>query len=152
MTESTIRPYATTDSEAIVNLIAEYRTEDPVRSVERSEIAAVLQVLSSSAQDCIFVADIGGEVVGYVAIHWVPFPMIQGSEAYISDLLVARSARGDGVGRRLLETAQAKARERGCSRLMLNNRRTAPSFVRSFFPKHGFRERKEYANFVKQLR
>ena len=152
MTEPTIRPYATTDSEAIVNLIAEYRAEDHVRLVDRSVIAAALHVFTSSAQDRIFVADIAGEVVGYVAIHWVPFPMIQGWEAYISDLLVSQSARGAGIGRRLLETVESEARERGCARLMLNNSRTAPSFMRRFYPKHGFRERDEFANFVKSLR
>ena len=152
MTKPTIRPYATTDSEAVVNLIAGYRAEDHARSVDRSVIAATLHVFAASAQDCIFVADIEGEVVGYVAIHWVPFPMIQGCEAYISDLLVSPSVRGAGIGRRLLETVESEARERGCARLMLNNRKTAPSFVHRFYPKHGFREREEFANFVKPLR
>ncbi len=152
MPEPTIRPYAETDSEAIVNLVAEYRTGDHGRSTDRSAIAAALRPFASSRQDRILVAEIGGEVVGYVAIHWVPFPMIQGCEAYVSDLLVSRSDRGAGIGRRLLETVESEARERGCSRLMLNQDRAAPSFARRFYPKHGFREREEYANFVKPLR
>ena len=77
--------------------------------------------------------------------------MIQGWEAYISDLLVSQSLRGGGIGRLLLETAQSEARERGCARLMLNNRKTALSFVHGFYPKHGFREREGFANFVKPL-
>ena len=152
MAEPTIRTYASTDSEAIVNLIAKYRAEDPARSVDRTAIAAALHVFAASAQGRILVADIAGEVVGYVAVHWVPFPMIQGCEAYISDLLVSQSVRGAGIGGILLETVECEARERGCSRLMLNNRKTAPSFVQGFYPKHGFREREEFANFVKQLR
>jgi GNAT superfamily N-acetyltransferase len=151
MTTPTIRPYATTDSQAIVNLIAEYRTEDHGRLVDRSVIATTLRVFATSAQDRIFVADIEGEVVGYVAIHWVPFPMIQGWEGYISDLLVSQSLRGAGIGRRLLETVESEARERGCARLMLNNRRTASSFVRGFYSKHGFRQREGFANFIKPL-
>jgi len=152
MTKPTIRPFATTDSEAIVNLIGEYRAEDHRRLVDRSAIAATLDVFATSAQDHILVAEVAGEVVGYVAIHWVPFPMIQGWEAYISDVIVSQSLRGTGIGRRLLEAAESEARERGCARLMLNNRKTAPSFVRRFYPKHGFREREEFANFVKPLR
>lgn len=152
MTKPTIRPYATTDSEAIISLIAEYRAEDRGRLVDRSIIAATLHVFADAAQDRIFVADIAGEVVGYVAIHWVPFPMIQGWEAYISDLLVSQAVRGAGIGRGLLETAESEARERGCARLILNNRRMDPSFLRRFYPKNGFREREEYGNFVKPLR
>jgi ribosomal protein S18 acetylase RimI-like enzyme len=152
MTEPTIRPFAKTDSGAIVNLIAEYRAEDPGRSVDRSVIAATLRDFASSAQNHIFVAEIAGEVAGYVAVHWVPFPMIQGWEAYISDLIVSQSVRGSGIGRRLLETAESEARKRGCARLMLNNSKTTQSFVRGFYPKHGFRERDGFANFVKTLR
>lgn len=152
MTEPTIRPFAATDSEAIVNLIVEYRAEDHGRSVDRSVIAATLRGFASSAQDRIFVAEIAGDVVGYIAIHWVPFPMIQGWEAYISDLIVSQSVRGAGIGRRLLESVESEARGRGCSRLMLNNSKTTQSFVRGFYPKHGFREREGFANFVKPLR
>jgi GNAT superfamily N-acetyltransferase len=152
MIEPTIRPFATTDSEAIVKLIAEYRAEDHGRSVDRSVVDATLHVFANSAQGRILVAEIAGEVVGYVAVHWVPFPMIEGWEAYISDLIVSQSLRGGGIGRRLLETVEAEARERGCARLMLNNSRTAPSFLRRFYPKHGFRERQGFANFVKWLR
>jgi len=152
MAEPSIRPFATTDSEAIIKLIAEYRAEDRGRLVDRSAIAATLDVFAASAPDCIFVAEVAGEVVGYVAVHWVPFPMIQGWEAYISDVIVSQSLRGTGIGRRLLETVESEARERGCARLMLNNSRTASSFLRKFYPKHGFRERDDFANFVKSLR
>lgn len=151
MTEPTIRPFATSDSEAIVTLIAEYRVEDHGRTVDRSVIAATLRGFASSPRDRIFVAEIAGEVVGYIAIHWVPFPMIQGWEAYISDLIVSQSVRGAGIGRRLLEAGESEARERGCTRLMLNNSKTTQSFVRGFYPKHGFREREGFANFVKLL-
>jgi GNAT superfamily N-acetyltransferase len=152
MAKPTIRPFATTDSEAIVNLIAEYRAEDHGRLVDRSAIAATLDVFAASTQDCIFVAEVAGDVAGYVAVHWIPFPMIQGWEAYISDVIVLHSLRGTGIGRLLLETVESEARERGCTRLMLNNSRTAPSFLRRFYPKHGFRERDGFANFVKLLR
>ena len=151
MSEPTIRPYATSDSQAIVGLIAEYRAEDDGRLVDRSSIAASLHDFAASPQSRIFVAVIAGEVAGYVAIHWIPFPMIQGREAYISDLLVSRSLRGDGIGRLLLERVESEARERRCARLMLNNRKTALSFVHRFYPKHGFREREGFANFVKPL-
>jgi GNAT superfamily N-acetyltransferase len=77
--------------------------------------------------------------------------MIEGTEGYISDLIVERAARGRGVGSQLIGTAEERARERRCKRLMLNNRITAQSFIREFYPKHGFRQRDGFANLVKAL-
>ena len=78
--------------------------------------------------------------------------MLYGTEGYLSDLLVTQSARGQGVGQLLLAQVEARAQELGCVRLMLNNARTAESFARGFYPKQGYRERTEFANFVKSLK
>jgi hypothetical protein len=43
------------------------------------------------------------------------------------------------------------ARERGCVRLMLNNRRASTAYQRGFYPRAGFHERDHFANFVKKL-
>jgi len=152
MTEPTIRPYVPSDSEQIVGLIVDYRAEDHKRIADREAIAATLTLFSSSAQDRILVADLGGKVVGYVAFHFVPFPMIEGVEVYVSDLLVAGSMRGAGIGSDLLLAVESEARARGCVRLMLNNHKTDTSYVRRFYSKHEFAERGDFANFVKPLR
>lgn len=151
MNDLTIRRFAALDSEAIADLIAAYRAEDHARSVDRDAIVRSLRECSTE-RDAIFVAESGGEIVGYVAAHWVPFPLLEGWEAYVSDLIVAHSRRGAGVGGRLVAEVETAARGRGCVRLMLNNAKTAASFARGFYPKHGFRERDEFGNFVKPLR
>jgi GNAT superfamily N-acetyltransferase len=97
------------------------------------------------------VAEVQAQVLGYVVVHWIPFPMIGGTEGYVSDLIVERDARGAGVGSRLIARIEALARERGCHRLMLNNRVTSESFRREFYPKRGFRRRDDFAGFVKTL-
>jgi GNAT superfamily N-acetyltransferase len=110
--------------------------------------SAVCACIGDGGRDLI-VADCDGEVVGYVAVHWIPFPMLHGHEAYVSDLLIRQDWRGRGLGYRLLAVTEDRARARGCVRVMLNNRRTAESFARGFFAQAGFHERTEFANFVK---
>lgn len=99
----------------------------------------------------IYVAAHESSLVGYVAVHWIPFPLLGGREGYISDLVVRGDRRGGGVGTRLLAVVEERARELGCRRLMLNNRLTSDAFTSGFYAKQGFAERDTYANFVKTL-
>jgi glyoxylase I family protein len=117
-----------------------------------------LSVTEATIRSCIGVTDHqilvaadGARLAGYIAVHWIPLPMLSASEGYVSDLFLARSYRGAGLGRRLLGAVERLASQRGCARLMLNNRVTSPSFTRGFYPKLGFRRRDEFANFVKPV-
>jgi GNAT superfamily N-acetyltransferase len=92
-----------------------------------------------------------GAVLGYVAVHWLPYLMPSGPEGYISELFVAESARGAGLGTKLLEAVKDMAVGRGCSRLMLVNRKTRESYKCGFYRKLGWEERQEFANFVLSL-
>ncbi len=152
MTEPIVRVFEPSDSESIVSLIADYRAEQPGRVADRDAVVASLTFFVSSTQDRILIAELYGRVAGYVAFHLVPFPMIQGTEVYVSDLLVASAMRGFGIGGLLLRAVESEAREHGCVRLMLNNHKTDLSYARDFYPKHAFRERDDFANFVKPLR
>ena len=92
-----------------------------------------------------------GAVLGYVAVHWVPYLIHTGPEGYISELFIRESARGQGIGARLLETVEAEAIRRGCTRLMLLNMRQRESYQREFYSKHGWEERPQAANFMKKI-
>ena len=56
--------------------------------------------------------------------------------------------RGQAIGGRLLDALKAEAQKRGCCRLMLLNMRKRDSYQRQFYPKHGWEERPDAANFV----
>ena len=147
-----IRSGADSDSDAIASLIAELRMEEHGTSSDRAGLASVVRSAIACPTTSVLVAGNVGRVRGFIVVHWLPFPMLGGTEAYISDLIVGRESRGQGVGRDLVAAAEREARARSCVRLMLNNRVAAESFQRRFYPKLGFRVRDEFANLVKVLR
>ena len=150
MEGGTLRAAQASDAGHIGDLVAALaRERGAVGNVEAAG-AAVTECIGQPGHE-IIVASAEEEVVAYVAVHWVPFPMLGGREAYVSDLLVRADWRGRGLGNRLMEAVEARAREKGCERLMLNNRVAAESFERGFFSKAGFRQRTDFANFVKPL-
>jgi GNAT superfamily N-acetyltransferase len=91
------------------------------------------------------------EVVGYTAVHWLPYLMLKAPEGYVSELFVSTAARGQGVGAQLLETVKAEAIKRGCSRLSLINIKIRESYQRGFYKKQGWTEREHDARFVLEL-
>jgi GNAT superfamily N-acetyltransferase len=92
-----------------------------------------------------------GEILGYCAVHWLPYLLLSGPEGYVSELFLRESSRGLGIGGQLLKTIQSEARERGCSRLMLLNLRYRESYQRGFYKKQGWEERQEAVNFLLRI-
>lgn len=88
----------------------------PLAEDARERLAAGLREHPTTV---VLLAWLGGEPVG-VAVAFVGFstfaarPLIN-----LHDLAVVPKARGRGVGRRLLESLEAEARERGCCKLTL---------------------------------
>src|ERR1043166_6334376 len=62
-----------------------------------------------SPDDCIFVAEAEGDIVGYVYVALEPLSWkeLRGPAAYIHDLAVAEHARCHGAGTQLMESAIA---------------------------------------------
>ena len=152
MEETTIRRAAQQDARAIAELVLALAQERRRAARSGTALAQAVDECLNTAGHEIWVAEADGQILGYAAVHWIPFPMLYGTEGYLSDLLVHQDARGKGVGQLLLAQVEARAEEVGCVRLMLNNARTAESFARGFYPKQGYRERAEFANFVKSLK
>ncbi len=150
MEDITLRVAQASDIDGITDLVTALADERGGTSDAEAVAAAAEECIGQPGHE-IIVASTGRQVVGYIAVHWVPFPMLGGREAYVSDLIVKADWRGHGLGNRLMEAVEAWASETGCERLMLNNRVAAESFERGFFAKAGFRQRADFANFVKPL-
>jgi GNAT superfamily N-acetyltransferase len=129
---------------------AHIKDETPQMTQER--VARHLTFCNSDSSHSVFVAKPrAGEIVGYSAVHWLPYLILTCPEGYVSELFVHVSYRSEGFGRQLLEAMKAEAQERGCSRLMLINLRKRESYQRRFYQKQGWKEREEAANFVYHL-
>jgi GNAT superfamily N-acetyltransferase len=115
-------------------------------------VKAQLAYCLSDDSHCLYVAQSDdGNIVGYISTHWIPYLFMRGSEGYVSELFVVDRARGQGIGRELLDLVEAEARRRGCTRLSLINLRSRESYKRQFYIKAGWQERTEVANFVRVL-
>jgi GNAT superfamily N-acetyltransferase len=118
----------------------------------RGHITNELKLCQADDSHSVYVARAAGKaVLGYVSVHWLPYLIHTGPDGYISELFIRDSARGQGIGARLLETVEAEGIRRGSRRLMLLNMRQRESYQRGFYAKHGWEERLQAATFVKIL-
>ena len=131
-------------------LFARIESETPAETLDH--ISRQLALCLNDDSHLVLVAEaVDGEILGYAAVHWLPYLIHAGPEGYISELFIRSTARDQGIGSRLLEKVEAEALRRRCSRLALLNMRTRESYQREFYTKHGWEERSQAANFVKLL-
>jgi len=91
-----------------------------------------------------------GTIVGYIAVHWFPV-LMRGIDGYVSELFVHPSEVGKGIGSHLLDAINEQATKRGCTRLILMNRRDRESYQRGFYSSQGWEELREGAFFTLML-
>ena len=152
----TVRPATPGDVPALAAILrglgwfAHIREEPPAATEERTA-RHLRQCLADSSHTVLVAEGAGGAIAGYTIVHWLPYLILPGPEGYVSDLFVAAPARGSGAGTQLLAAVKEMALGRGCSRLMLLNRKSRESYQRGFYRKLGWEERDEFANFVLDL-
>jgi GNAT superfamily N-acetyltransferase len=117
----------------------------------RKRVARDLKALNADDSHSIYIALQGRQVVGYATVHWQPYFILSAPEGYVGELFVSEKVRGKGIGTELLAAVKKEATKRGCSRLMLLNRRNRESYKRKFYAKNGWTERKDMANFLFML-
>lgn len=155
--EINIRPALPSDAPGVADVLLSVEWLTRLRAVSPEEL---LQRMNRSMESCLadnshlvlVAADQDSRILGYVAVHWLPYFLLNGAEGYVSELFVHADARGCGVGTLLIERVKDEARLRGCSRLMLINFRERPSYQREFYKKNGWHERETGANFIFELK
>jgi GNAT superfamily N-acetyltransferase len=95
--------------------------------------------------------EVARQVIGYISVHWFPNMLMLGHDGYVSELFIHPAETGLGAGSRLLEAVEGYATERGCTRLLLMNRRIRESYRRHFYAKHGWEELPDAAFFSLKL-
>lgn len=116
------------------------------------QIASHLHSCLADNSHSVYVAEYSNmNIVGYAAVHWLPYLFLPAPEGFVSELFVDQAYRGQGIGTLLLSTITTEAKARGCTRLMLVNGRERESYQRQFYQKHGWIERENIANFIYTL-
>ncbi len=118
--EPVIRPAVPRDLDALIRLVIEFREHlhrDTPPEVRLGP--GFSRLLRDGSVDVLLAFDAAGVAVGYTVTRhrWSAFE--DGLEAELEDVFVTRSMRGRGLGKRLLETAIARAAARGCRQIGL---------------------------------
>ena len=136
------------DGEAVRACVIELqnyeRQHEPAMPEGRAMVDAYLALLLARCRTwkgSVFVAEIGGEVVGFTCV-WGRVPSEEPDDnpadhAYISDLLVREAYRRRGVGRALMDVAERYARECGVDVLRVQAL-AANTAATSFYAANGF--------------
>jgi len=120
MSEIHVRLAEREDFQSVSGLLAELGR--PAVTAETTGAAqAVYERHVADPETASLVAEINGELIGFVSLHFRERLNCVHRQAWIPDLIVTASARGQKAGRALLEAAFAVAVERGCDRVMLES-------------------------------
>ena len=102
-----------------------------------------------SNNECVFVADVNGEVVGYV--HIIKFnTLYYKSMANIQGMVVSKEYQRKGYGKELMNAAENWARKRNIEIVRLNSGFVRPE-AHEFYRAIGYCNEKEQIRFMKQL-
>jgi ribosomal protein S18 acetylase RimI-like enzyme len=114
-----IRPARIDDIDPLTGLLQELFTLEADFVPNAARQMAGLKRLLRESRAVILIAESCGEVVGMCTVQTVISTAEGGNAGLLEDMIVARKARRQGIGRALLEAAQRWAEGRGLTRLQL---------------------------------
>lgn len=114
-----IRVARMTDAAALAELLTDLGYPH-----DQDDARARLRLWAGDPQGSLLVAEDEERVVGFVAVHAVPFVERAGHFARVTGLSVRPESRRAGIGRRLLHAAEEWAAAHGCSAVEITSRRT----------------------------
>lgn len=151
MDDITIRRANDNDIAALLELYREFhefyvrRVPDRLRALERYDDEYVLRPLTNLLHDrdaALFVAENAGVLVGLSEVYLKredPNPAtVAYTYGHLQSLIVTAAMRGQGIGRRLAETAHRWATERGATEMRLNTWEH-PEGPQAFYERVGYR-------------
>jgi GNAT superfamily N-acetyltransferase len=126
-------------------LVRQHHGYDPARFLEPPDdveagYAWFLGTQLDEESSILYVADRGGEILGYIYATLEPMSWMElrGPAGFVHDVVVAESARRLGLARRLMEAAIAWLEKRGAPRTILWTA-SANAGAHEFFRELGFR-------------
>jgi GNAT superfamily N-acetyltransferase len=110
--------------------------ETPVEALPE-RVASNIQRFMQGPDHAVFVAERRGDVLGLISVDIRHTLLNPSPVALIDELVVAESARGMGVGRRLIVEAIRYARQQGCGELEVGTER-GNTAAQEFYRECGF--------------
>lgn len=102
-----------------------------------AEVSQRLAYWLPDPMSLVLVAEQGGELLGCLSLHAIPYLERTGRWARIESLVVAQSFRGRGTGRLLLVAAENAARRSGCLAVEATSLRTRAD-AHAFYERMGY--------------
>ncbi len=132
-----VRPGTPADADVIVDLMRRYYGEDGYPFVEAEAREAVRRLIDDQSLGRLWVLLHEGRPVGYLAVTLGFSLEYRGRDAFVDELYIDQNARGAGLGRVAMETAEAYCEATGVRALHLeveSHRETA----RALYQRRGF--------------
>jgi GNAT superfamily N-acetyltransferase len=146
-----IQQATTSDVPALLPLVMEYWGFEAIRHIEPQRIAAELKrLLSAPGLGAGWLAIMKTVPVGYLLAVYVFSLEHLGLTAEIDELFVLPSQRGNGIGARLLRTAESEFVRIGCKHVALQLARDNEP-ARTFYHREGYVDRSGYELLDKAL-
>jgi GNAT superfamily N-acetyltransferase len=117
-----IRAARRDDFDAVTRLLEDLGGGRPAVPPEKEDdCRAVFEAQIFDPDTHHIVAEEPSGLVAFLSLHFRTRLNWPTEEAWVPDLFVVENARRQGIGRALLEEAEARARDRGCHRLQLES-------------------------------
>ena len=147
----TIRRASPADIPALATLVGEYWRFEGIDCFDAARTARVLEdFLSRPELGAAWIVEAGGTPSGYLLACYVFSLEHGGLTAEIDELYLDPGLRGAGVGRCLVETAEAEFEAAGCTNVALQLGRSNDA-AREFYFRCGYRARAGYELLDKML-
>ena len=117
MSGHTVRRAELADADAVGRLLHDFNTEYDDITPGPDALAERVRELIASGETIVLLA--GGGPEGLAVLRFRPALWTSGLECYLAELYVVPNRRGQGLGRGLMETALAVAREQGADSMDL---------------------------------
>jgi GNAT superfamily N-acetyltransferase len=145
------RPAVATDIPALLSLVESYWQFEDIAGFDAARVGAELRrMLDDAAPASGWLATVDGRPAGYLLAVYVLSLEHLGLTAEIDEFFVLPSARGHGIGSKLLELAEAEFERRRCTNVSLQLGRGNED-GRAFYRARGYGERAGFELLDKML-
>lgn len=140
MTDILIREAMKSDLQTIEKLMAELiEVIEDTEGIDIKLVGENCRDLLSDANSYFLVAEIEGEVAGFINFTTRKTILHSGPSGLIDELIITKKYRGKGIGKRLVLAAIERCKQLGCCEVEVSTEKVNTK-AREFYKKCGFEE------------